>query len=345
MVARIATLSGRKIMDCLKGVFHSSQFGLEMLVTLLCLLFLSPCVTSLTLWNATTDPLPPLQPPEFGAYVSTYGVTILISTGELLSSVNMPGYEFSSYSQLSIMSVLGGQMGGIPQLQIAYNNYSTPSSNFLAYYNTQQCMTGEVEGNSPFTGYDYYQNLVLQLYYSGTPIFFEYVTLPDYGLCVTYITSPPWDNPALPRNITYSLTFQNSTGYLIYYEVSGTEYCCVNENLYCPNSGNCSDGTVPVQIFSNATQLTDSYQIYDASAWPNDFFGAYCPFEQSVVTNDDNTVNSIDDDGSNNDDKVSSGYRSATIAFVILFIFSFIGNIALVYWIRTKLGAKQGLLN
>ena len=63
-----------------------------------------------------------------------------------------------------------------------------------------------------------------------------------------------------------------------------------------------------------------------------------------MVTNDDNTVNSIDDDGSNNDDKVSS-YRSATIAFAILFIFSFIGNIALVYWIRTKLGAKQGLLN
>lgn len=44
-------------------------------------------------------------------------------------------------------------------------------------------------------------------------------------------------DPSLPRDLTYTLTFQNSTGYLLIYALAGTEYCCPGADIYCPNEG------------------------------------------------------------------------------------------------------------
>lgn len=168
------------------------------------------------LWNITTGPMPPYQPKEMGVETLTIQHYTADATGEVFVDINLPGFIFNSYSQLSAMATTGGEVDGVPQLQVAYNNFNDPSSptaTLLAYYNTQTCMSGPIEGDSPYNGYDYYTNLLLSLYYSGTPIYFQYVELPDYGTCLQYTATPPWPFDDLPRDLKYTVTFQQSTGY------------------------------------------------------------------------------------------------------------------------------------
>lgn len=179
------------------------------------------------------------------------------------------------------MATTGGEVNGIPQVQLSYGNYQDPSSNtasMLAHYNDQTCTYSQIEGESPYPGFDYYQNLLLSLYYSGIPVYFDYIDLPDYGLCLQFTATPPWISEDLPRALTYTLTFQNSTGLLVIYALIGTEYCCPGLNLYCPNSGPCDDGSQPLLTQANTTSFYGPYQIYTADSWSEGFFGPYCPF-------------------------------------------------------------------
>lgn len=243
-----------------------------------------------TLWNVTTGPMAPLQPKELGFELLNYQFYTLVSTGEVILDLKVPGYQFSSYSQQCQSATTGGELNGIPQIQLSYGNYKDPSSStasMLAHYNDQTCTYSQIEGESPYPGYDYYQNLLLSLYYSGIPVYFDYVDLPDYGLCLQYTATPPWISDDEPRSLTYTLTFQNSTGYLIIYALVGTEYCCPGLNLYCPNSGLCEDGSAPLLTHANTTALYGPYQIYEEDSWSEGFFGPYCPFPSSSSSSGD----------------------------------------------------------
>ncbi len=176
-----------------------------------------PCVvlSATTLWNVTTGPLPPLQPKEMGADTLNYQYYTLESTGEVILDLNVPGYQFNSYSQQCVMSTTGGEVDGVPQIQISYDNYMNPSSetaSMQAHYTTQSCTYGPIEGESPYTGYDYYTTLLMSLYNAGIPIYFDFVDSPEYGVCLQYTATPPWESDDEPRVLTYTLTFQNSTG-------------------------------------------------------------------------------------------------------------------------------------
>ncbi len=160
-------------------------------------LTLPSCVLSAAaLWNISTDPMPPLQPKEMGAETLNYQYYYLVSDpSDVILNLNVPGFQFNSYLYQSIMSTTGGEVNGQPQIQIAYDNYADPSSataSMLAHYDTQTCQYGPIEGDSPYMGYNYYTNLLLSLYSEQIPIYFEYVTLPEYGLCLQYTSTPPW---------------------------------------------------------------------------------------------------------------------------------------------------------
>lgn len=257
------------------------------------------------LWNPATDPLPPVQPAEMSATLYNSDLYTLVESGEVVSRTDVFGYQFNSFSKEMQMTVASGSNEGLPVLQIAYNNYANPSadnSSLLAQYNTQTCSNGPIEGESPYPGYNYYQEYLQLLYSSGIPIYFEYVILPEYGLSLRYSAELPWNNPALPRNLTYTLTFQNSTGYLLTYDLYGTEYCCPGANLYCPNSGNCSDGTIPQLTYAITNQTYYDYLLYEASDWPAGFFGAYCPFTESVPTATPTSTVSNSNNGMSNQD-------------------------------------------
>ena len=274
------------------------------------------------LWNITTDPLPPLQPAECG-YESFNSQVYHDTEGNIVLDIQVSGYSFSSLSNQFIQAVTTGSNFGIPVYQLAFTNY-TSQQGLLVAYNTQTCSYGEVEGNSPFPGYNYYQNEILSLYYSGIPIQFEYIEEPVYGLCLKYSAPVPWNNPDLPRNITYTVIFQNSTGYLISYSLIGTEYCCFGTNLYCPNSGNCSDGTIPQLTFAQTNQTLYGYQIFNASSWPTGFFSEDCPF--SVVPDCSN-----DDDDSATEDLKRSYFLGLICVSVILGAFLlFVGYLVII---------------
>jgi hypothetical protein len=274
------------------------------------LLLVSFCVVvSADLWNITTDPLPPLQPQECG--YQTYNSQIYTnSSGDIVLNVQLPGYIFSSYAYQFQQATATGDNAGVPIYQLAFTNY-TSQMGLLVEYNSQECLESGVEGGSAFPGYAYYQNMIVDLYDQGIPIDFEYVTEPVYGLCLKYSAEVPWNNPALPRNITYTTVFQNSTGYLITYSLVGTEYCCYDtKNLYCPNAGLCTDGSSPGLTYAATNQSISGYQLFTKDSWPPGFFSQYCPF--SSVSPDSSSCTTTDD-------QVMENYKISTIVFATLF--------------------------
>lgn len=258
-----------------------------------------------SIWNPSTDPLPPLQPAECGYEVLDKQL-YHNSTGGIVLQLEVGGYSFSSYSKQFIQSTATGSNFGLPVMQLAFTNY-TSQTGLLVSYNTQTCTTGAVEGNSPFPGYNFYQEEIMQLYNSGIQISFEYVEKPVYGVCLQYSAIVPWFNPSLPRDLVYTLVFQNSTGYLVEYSLVGTEYCCFGTNFYCPNSGNCSDGSVPQLTYASTNQTQYNYAIFTEESWSQGFFSQDCPFttSQSSCNNED-------------DDSEKQAYLSSLIAVTVM---------------------------
>lgn len=89
------------------------------------------------LWNATTDPLPPLQPPECGYNTFTYGIS-KDSQGNIVADYEVNGYYFSSLAYQFIETTATGSNYGVPVFQLSFTNYT---------YSTQSCSYQEVEGN------------------------------------------------------------------------------------------------------------------------------------------------------------------------------------------------------
>jgi hypothetical protein len=161
--------------------------------------------------------------------------------------------------------------------QVASDNFSNPNAaqaELLAQWSDQTCEYYGIEGGSTFNGYDYYTNEILSLYYSGVPIFYEYIDSSVYGLCIQYIATLP---PTESQNFTYYLTYQNSTGYLLEYAIRGEELCCGIANYTgcaCPNGVVASS----VHVYANSTVQYSNYQVFESSSvWPSGFFGLYCP--------------------------------------------------------------------
>jgi hypothetical protein len=236
------------------------------------------------LWDPNTDPVPPVQPKEVGMQTYNSQFYHIVDTGAVLFNLQIPGYQFESYANQVIIAYATGEDANAnppaPIMQYAWNNYSS-GQNLLAQYPTQGCYYGTVEGHSPYPGYDFYSNYIYYLYQTKMNVTFEYITLPDYGLCLKYTSPVPWNNPDLPRNMVYTLVYQNSTGYLLQYNLIGTEYCCAN-GAGCPNEGQCADGTDPVLTLAMTNQTLFGYQIFTEDSWPKGFFNPYCPFTSST---------------------------------------------------------------
>ncbi len=155
------------------------------------------------------------------------------------------------------------------------------------------------------------------------------------------------------------------SGYLLIYSLIGTEYCCPGINLYCPNSGNCDDGSVPLLTQANTTQYYSAYQIYTNTSWADGFFGAYCPFTTTTTTS--SGIHGIVASWcvcngfyctatsqlscaltflclfSCSDDSASS-YTPVQVALVTLFAVLFVASLAVIMWLYWKLHAAQALL-
>ena len=263
-------------------------------------------------WNPATDPIPPLQPKEVGMQLYNAGSYYIAESGAILSNLQISGYQFESYANQVVVALANGQNVSsppVPFMQYSWNNF-TSGANLLAEYTSQTCTTGEVEGGAPYPGYDFYTEYIFSLYYSNITVYYQNITRPGYGSCLQYSAYAPWDNPALPRNLIYTLVYQESTGYMIEYSLNGTEYCCLNGD--CPNSGNCADGSVPLLTVANTNQTMFGYQIFTEDSWPAGFFDPYCPFDQ---TNSDSN--------SNNDHHFKMGE-----AFALLFGLLFFGAAA-----------------
>jgi hypothetical protein len=177
-----------------------------------------------SLWNPETDPLPPLQPKEYGFVSSDYQFYYVTATGLVIFNLTAPGYSYYSYSNQSAISVAGGfQIIGNTATPIGLVNYINyynpdyPGASSRSLFGTRQCDYNSVEGGGGYQGYDYWRNTLLADYYYGIPIYFQYTNISGYGVCLEYAAAPN-------INVTYNLYFQNSTGYLIYYIAQGHEH-------------------------------------------------------------------------------------------------------------------------
>lgn len=209
----------------------------------------------------------------------------------------------------------------------------------LTQWSDQSCEYYGIEGGSEYNGYDYYTNQISTLYSAGVPIYFQYFDTPNYGMCIQYIATLP---PSESQNFTYFLTYQNSTGYLLEYKISGTELCCGIANYSgcaCPN------GVVApsVYVYANSSVFYSNYYILSENDWPNGFFGEYCPtgfsnFYASAPTFAPFSSLSSSDSTSSNGLSVS---ESIAIASGVLFFLSFLLNVCLIYGIKSNRFSKN----
>jgi len=242
------------------------------------------------LFDPAVDPYPMPMPAEYGCAVSTTDTWMVTSSNVYVLDVEMYGYYYGSLQYQSVMAQMGGMNQNAAVMQLSYTNYTVPSSptaGTMISYDTQACYNNPIEGDTSYPGPNYYIDLMELYYNAGLPVYFSYVTVEGYGVCLQYTVNAPWNNPDLPRDINYTLTFQNSTGYLLDYVLSGTEYCCFGEagggQDYCPNSGNCTDGSAPQQVYTISGTYYRDYELF--TDWPVDFFTSSCPFS---ITDDDN---------------------------------------------------------
>ena len=140
----------------------------------------------------------------------------------------------------------------------------------------------------------------------------------------------PWNDTVYPRDLNYTLEFQNSTGYLRLYSLHGYEYCCKDTGA-CLNIGErfCNDGSPPVNLYAQVDQVMKKYQLI-TEVWPAGFFGPYFPSFPSIQTDCDITVNGGDDD-----DKAQTTALVVTVIVLPLITFA-IGVAGTLYWTKQK---------
>ena len=167
-------------------------------------------------------------------------------------------------------------------MTFSYNNYTdplNPNATLYAVYGSDgsgTCSYSMTEGSASYPCYDGYTKELLEYYNAGIPIYYSLTNYSDFGPCYVYTVQVPWDFYP-PREETYTLVYQQSSGYLLAYIVNGTEYCCDDQT--CVNEGlNCSDGSTAQLTWNNSSTFYSNYQIFNETSFPGGFFGNYCKY-------------------------------------------------------------------
>jgi hypothetical protein len=151
---------------------------------------------------------------------------------------------------------------------------------------------------------------LLQYEALGIPIYYSLENYRDNGLCHVYTIEAPWDLYP-PRNLTYTLAYENSTDFLVAYVLNGTEYCCASTRTCVTEGLECDDGISQAQLtWANSATYYSNYQIYEEDQFPVNFFGPYCPFSSDSPTDD------VFPPGDNNSD--DDKYSSASVTGIAL---------------------------
>jgi hypothetical protein len=195
--------------------------------------------------------------------------------------MSVPGYSYYSYSQQSAVSNAGGMSfangASSPTMLtnfINYNDPSNPVASMRILYGSQMCAYNSIEGGGGFQGYDYWQQSFLQYQELNYPLYFQYKNDSQYGLCLEYAVDPG-------GNVTYTLIFQNSTGYLLNYISQGHELCCPDGvtcgHVICPGN----KPPVHVSDYSN-TAYSNYIVLGDNYTWSSGFFDQpNCPYSNT----------------------------------------------------------------
>ena len=236
-----------------------------------------------TVWNPTTGPLPPAQPQEVGFQTDSIVEFINGTTNVAAIASRLSSYTFLSYNQLKGVQSTSGLSYSLPKMQTQYSNYNltgypSQSAGLLISYNNQNCQTVQVTVND-YMGYTFYTDLMVWEYNQGVTIYFEYINLPEIGLCLKY--------SLFSSGTSHTYIFQNSTGYIIQHDMSTLEYCCqIQQYSLCdPYLTTCPVGSHPPQLqYAINNQTFSDYAVFDASYWPDNFFVGECPFSSNTPT-------------------------------------------------------------
>ena len=240
-------------------------------------------------WNPTNGPSVPLQPMEVGYQENMNSIRQDRDNSNLIYQQITTNYIYSSYSLSRSLTTSTGRVNDEPFMTIAYNNYNNDVPNsgngLLVQYSYQTCVEQPVEDKSSLVSYDFYSKLINSVYAAGSDVTYEYLTVPDFGLCLHYHTVTSF------YNTVFDLYFQNSTGYLVEYDIHSTMYCCNTDGYqFCQlQTIQCSDGSNPQVITSQSNETYSNYQLFTASQWPTDFFIGSCPFDATPPVSDDST--------------------------------------------------------
>ena len=235
-----------------------------------------------TLWNKTTDALPPLLPKECMSQRLENNNYTFVDNGQVLRETSLPGYSYASYQLLCTLNLNGGyntvgSEQAIPQSMVSWSNYSTSANSDKAtlqlFIGDGYCQYWAIEGGTPYMGYDYYANEIVALYDSGTPVYYTESIDEVYGVLRSY-TVPLMNNDAI---VNYTTTY-TSDDLLLDYTAEGHQYCCLSN--CAPKGTPCREGGESrlAKTYSNV-RYTD-YVIYpDNYTWPNAMYTAPpCPY-------------------------------------------------------------------
>lgn len=292
-------------------------------------------------WNAATDPLPPLQPMEYGFSFVDFEYYYVTATGYVTVDMSVPGYSFYSYHNLSAISVGGGyQMLNkttSPAALVNYIDYRNPTNPIASarmLFSERECFYNAPEGGSGFPGYNYWQQQVAYFDSVGIPMYYEMTTCPDVGgTCLEY---------AVPMgNITFTLYFQNSTGYLLNYITYGHEYCCLDGSMCGVET--CPDGSVPLLTTDYAKTSYDNYINFgDNFTWPTNYFDQpSCMY--SATYGYPTSAPTMSSDSDSNDISISPGQLAAAIIVPVVVMSAIIIALFVFYWTPKVLRANSPL--
>lgn len=240
-----------------------------------------------TLWNSTSDPMPPVQPKWIGYSSISYANYTFIdgASGGTFNLVNIPGWFFEDYSTLRTQTWSAGNDQGIPRMTFSSNNFNNPTdphSNLYAPYSEGECSWSETEGGGGYSGYDFMQKTIVSLASAGLPVYFKEEEYLDWGPCLVYTALMP-DAPdsALLRDMKYIIKFQKSSGLMVSRNNVGIEWCCADQGT-CVSGTNtkCKDGTDARKTWAISQDSYSNHQIYTADAFAqSNIFRQDCPFD------------------------------------------------------------------
>lgn len=229
------------------------------------------------LWNISSDPMPPYLPKECSAQRMESNNYTFLDTGANLRLTFLPGYEFFSYQHLTTHSMAGGYENNYaPISMMSWTNFTDPldpKAGMQMKVFEGQCDFWPIEGGTDYTGYDYYANLIMDLYNMGSPVYYSTSADPEYGAITSYTAS------LLNAGgiVNYTASFHD-TDKLLYYIANGYQWCCLD---FCPGEGGvCREGGSARYSRTYSEVKYTNYVVYeDNYVWPPSFlYAPECPY-------------------------------------------------------------------